>query len=242
LLRNLRFLSLSLLVIGLAARGNAQTRVNDRNGNGWFMYFGDHPVSENWELHLEGQWRRHDFASKWQQFLIRPAVNYRLSKDVTLTGGYAFVDTHRYGDFPVSSKFPEHRLYQQAIVAHRAGKVGFSHRYRLEQRWIGTQPGWRLQHRFRYLVRANVPLGKTPARWYLGLYDEVFIHFGSGAPANLFDQNRAYAALGRHVSPSTRVEVGYMHQALVQRNAVVVERNHTFQLAVFSNFSFRGKK
>ena len=246
--------SVSVVFLLALVPAAAQTRVNDRNANGWFMYFGDHPISQRWELHLEGQWRRHDVATKWQQLLIRPGVNYRLSKDVLLTAGYGFINTYQYGDFPVSSNFPEHRLYQQAIVTHRAGNVGFSHRYRLEQRWIGIpKPAdsralpqdWRFQHRFRYMARMNVPLSKPPAdgpaRWYLGLYDEVFIHFGFNAPVNLFDQNRAYAAVGRQVNKSTRVEFGYMHHAVVQRSGRVVERNHTLQLAVFSNLSFRRK-
>ena len=59
----------------------------DDNANAWFMYFGDHPIaSSKWGIHLEGQWRRTDLGLQWQQYLLRPAVNYQLTKNVMLTG------------------------------------------------------------------------------------------------------------------------------------------------------------
>ena len=57
-----------------------QDRVNDHNAHGWFNYFGDHPISDSkWGLHLEGQYRRHNVITQWQQLLLRPGVNYQLT-------------------------------------------------------------------------------------------------------------------------------------------------------------------
>src|SRR5690606_28439385 len=99
-------------------------------------------VSERWGVHLEGQWRRHDGPLAPQQLLLRPGVNFQVNDAVMLTAGYAFVDTHRYGDFPAPARFPEHRVFQQAAVSHAVGRTRLAHRYRLEQRYIGqTSPG-----------------------------------------------------------------------------------------------------
>jgi hypothetical protein len=225
--------------------------VLDANFHGWFMYFGDHPVrSSRWGVHLEGQWRRHDVAARWQQLLLRPGVNYTLNPNVMLTAGYGFIATHRYGEFPVAAPFPEHRLFQQAQVTHAVGRLGLLHRYRLEQRFLGEVgvldsgerrlERWRHENRFRYMLRGTVPLRGTsiePRSWYVALYNELFVNFGRNVAANVFDQNRAYAALGYRFG-TERVEAGYMNQLVQQRNGRVFEVNHTLQVAVYSVLPF----
>jgi hypothetical protein len=100
-----------LLVIATLASLYAQTRLQTSNAHGWWNNFSDHPMrNTKWGLHLEGQWRRHDIVTKWQQLLIRPAVNYTIHPNITLTVGYGFIATSRYGEYPVSAAFPEHRV------------------------------------------------------------------------------------------------------------------------------------
>ena len=102
-------LTVLLLILGVCLPTFGAT---DNNANGWYMYFGDHPIAKSkWGLHLEGQWRRADLGLKWQQLLLRPAVNYQLHKKVALTGGYGFIQTHGYGDFPLPATAPEHRFF-----------------------------------------------------------------------------------------------------------------------------------
>jgi len=210
------------------------------------MYFGDHPVSERWGVHLEGQWRRHDGPLQPQQLFFRPAVNYKVSNSLMLTAGYAFADTYRYGEFPAAARFPEHRLFQQVLTRQSVGKVNLSHRYRLEQRYIGqTLPGdqgaevrdWRYENRFRYQLRGVIPLRSS--EWYLAGYEEFFLNFGRNVAANVLDQNRIYGALGRKMGPAGNLELGYLNQIIQQRNGRVFESNHTLQIGWFSTFAFR---
>jgi hypothetical protein len=242
--------ALYLLIIPGAGLAQETPRQSTHNNNGWYMYFGDHALKGKWRLHLEGQWRRHELGAKWQQLLLRPGVNYELNPNVMLTGGYAYIDTQRYGAFPVRYPFQEHRLFQQLILRHKAGAVDFQHRYRMEQRWLEEfrdLPGgfverqrWRYQNRFRYFVKASIPLSRNAASpWYLGLYDEVFVGFAPNAGASLFDQNRAYAAIGYKLNRTTRVEAGYLQQTLAQRNGRIIEYNHTLALSIFSSFPFQ---
>ena len=225
-------------------------RISDSNLNGWYMYFGDHPISQRWGVHLEGQWRRNDVINRPQQLLLRPAVNLEVNPNLVLTGGYAYVKSHPYGDFPARDAFPEHRVFQQLLLKHKVGRVDVQHRYRLEQRFIGqvlrsasgspAVDSWRYQNRFRYFVKASVPLsGSKDSKWYLGFYDEVLLHFAPNSGASVFDQNRAYAALGRKLSRTEKIEVGYMNQTLIQRNGRVQEYNHTLQVSFFSVAPFR---
>lgn len=227
------------------ANGLAQT---DTNFNGWTIYNGDHPISAKWGVHLEGQWRRHDSFLKWQQLLLRPGINYQMNSVLQLTLGYGFIKTHRYGDFPSQFPFPEHRLYEQAVFRHGAGSMRFSHRLRLEQRYIGVkqeqadgqaqQIGWRYQNRFRYSVKATIPL-KRQSDWFWALYNEIKFNFGENKGPRAFDQNRAYAAIGRRLDRHNTLEVGYLNQYLAQRNGRIFENNHTLQLTWFCVVPFR---
>lgn len=228
-----------------AAIALAQGRVSTTNYNAWYSYFGDHPVSKRWEVHLEGQWRRHDLGPKWQQLLLRPGVNFELNPNVILTAGYGFVDTFQYGDYPVPYRFPEHRLFQQALLKHKVGKLDLQHRYRLEQRFFGVRSDSaidiiddsRHENRFRHLTRVNIPLTQDK-KYYIATFDEFFINFGKNVAANIFDQNRAYVAMGLPVARGTKIEIGYMLQIIQQRNGRVFEYNHTLQVNLFSNIPF----
>jgi hypothetical protein len=242
----MKILSL-LLTLGVCLPALAAT---DNNANAWFMYFGDHPVNNSrWGLHLEGQWRRTDLGLKWQQLLLRPGVNYQLNKKVMLTGGYGFIQSHPYGDFPSAATAPEHRFFEQANITQSFLGLDFQNRLRLEQRELGVmtrQPAgdyrrtaWRHENRFRYMLRTNIPLKKLAGgQYYLGLYDEIFFNFGKNIGSNVFDQNRAYVALGRNMGHETRLEVGYLEQTVQQRSGLVFEHNHTLQVAIYSKLPF----
>lgn len=220
----------------LAAPAFAQA---DHNANAWFMYFGDHPFGNSrFGAHLEGQWRRAELGLTWQQLLLRTALNFQWNRKVMLSGGYAFIDTHRYGDFPARAKFAEHRTYQQAQFNQRWLGLDWQNRLRLEQRHI-LGPAARYENRFRYMLRTNIPLPWDQKRYYLGLYDEVFVNFGRNVAANTFDQNRAYIALGREIGRDTKLEIGFLEQTIQQRDGRVFEHNHTLQVAITSKIPFR---
>ena len=173
---------LSSLAVLPAMAQTPAPRVRDPNLHAWVVYAGDHAIAGRWGLHLEGQWRRHDAGVRPQQLLLRPAVNYQLSRDVALSAGYAYVTTHRYGEYPVQAAFPEHRGYQQATGQHRAGRLELLHRARAEQRWLRQRSlspdgnrldrTWRYQNRFRYMLRLVVPLKTAP--WYFAASNELF--------------------------------------------------------------------
>jgi hypothetical protein len=226
-----------LLVFPLAAQ-------TDHNANAWFMYFGDHPISKTsrWGIHLEGQWRRAELGATWQQMLVRPGVNFQLSKHVSLTGGYGYIDTFRYGDFPAVGKFPEHRFFEQVAINRRIGKFDFANRFRLEQRNIGVlaaqRTSYRYENRIRYQLRTSIPLPFGDKKNYIGLYNEILFNWGKNVDRNVFDQNRAYIALGRDLGHATRGEIGFVEQTLQRRGGLIFEHNHTLQISLTSRLPF----
>jgi hypothetical protein len=238
-----------LFTLVLPLNASAQT---DSNFHGWLMYFGDHPVTDRWGAHLEAQFRRTNGGLAPQQLLLRPAVNFTVNSHLMLTGGYAYVRTSRYGDYPAVAAFPENRFFEQALVKHKVGKIGIQHRLRLEQRLVGSVPApafdvesWETRHRIRYMLRSDIPLpigNPGNRRWGIGVYDEVFYQFGANRGARYLDQNRAYGALTYKLTKTNRLEFGYLHQYVAQRNGRVVEHNHTWQVALFSVTPFGRSK
>lgn len=159
---------------------------------------------------------------------MRLGLNYQLHPAVQLRVGYGWIETFPYGEFPLNGfgkQFTEHQIFQMAQLSQKVGKVDFSHRFMLEQRFIGKysdaqatkESEFPLLHRMRYMVRMQVPLkgneiqDKTP---YLAIYDEVFVGFGQYVNANVFDQNRIGVLLGYRFSKNFRLEGGYLNQTL----------------------------
>lgn len=236
-------LSLKLTVWGLSILLNSftmaqNTRITDRNQIGWYNAFGTFKLNNKWSLHGEYQWRRDNFITDWQQSLLRVGVNYQVHPNVQLRVGYAWIETFAYGDIPINSlgrDFTEHRLFQMANITHRVGKIDLSHRYMLEQRWMGRysspdvvrEDSYALWHRARYMLRAQMPLkGNTIAdkTFYVAAYDELFVGFGRNVNENIFDQNRFGLMLGYRFSPTLRLEGGYFSQ-IVQLGREVEGRN-----------------
>lgn len=229
-------------------------RLNHTNTIGWYNFFGTFKVSNKFGLHAEYQWRRDNVITDWQQSLIRVGVNYNLKPRVLLRAGYAHIETFPYGEYPINGlgrDFTEHRIFEMVQLSHKEGIIDFSHRFMLEQRFVGrysnanltTEDEFPMLNRFRYMVRLQIPLkgkeikDKTP---YVALYDEIFIGFGENVNANIFDQNRLGILLGYRLNKSVRIEGGYLNQTLQfgrQINGQDVFQNNN-GLIINANFSF----
>ena len=229
-------------------------RLNTNENIGWYGYFGTFKLSEKWGLHTEYQWRRDHFITDWQQSLLRLGVNYQLSPRALFRAGYAWIETFPYGEIPINGlgrDFTEHRIYEMVQLAHKEGIFDISHRFMLEQRWVGryssvavaSEDEFPLLHRMRYMARFQIPLNgkemkdKTP---YLAWYDEIMIGFGSNVNANVFDQNRIGILLGYRFDKNVRIEAGYLNQ-IVQFGRLVNGQNvfqHNNGIIINANFNF----
>jgi len=236
---------------------NAQnTRLSNYNTIGWYNYFGTFKVSQKFGIHTEYQFRRTEIITEWQQSLLRVGVNYQLNPKIQFRLGYAWIETFLYGEIPINGMgkdFTEHRLFQMATLTDKVSIVDLSHRFMLEQRWVGrysnanftNEDEFPLLNRFRYMFRLQIPLkgketiDKTP---YISIYDEIFIGFGDNVNENIFDQNRIGILLGYRFSSLVRIEAGYLNQTLQlgrevnnrnvfqRNNGVVVNANFNIDL------------
>jgi len=228
-MKNLRYVYI-LVALFLGTSVIAQnTRINDRNTIGWYGYFGTFKVNAKFSLHTEYQWRRTELVQNWQQGLLRVGLNYQLHPNVQLRAGYAWIETFPYGDIPINGQgkdFTERRIYQVATVTDKIGIVDFSHRFMLEQRWVGRYTDASLDkeddfvflNRLRYMLRLQIPLkgnaivDGTP---YFVFYNETFVGFGENVGENIFDQNRVGLLLGYRINSKVRIEGGYLNQIVM---------------------------
>ncbi len=218
-------------------------RLNDYNNINWVQTFNTIPLKKEWSLHVEYQWRRENGLKYWQQSLLRVGANYKLHENVTAHIGYGWIETFPYGDFPIASAgtFPEHRLYEQLTLRQPTGKLLFTHRFRIEQRWLGrVKEGtagnreiedWFFLHRFRYQFRTQLPFWINGDKQLYGIAaDEIFISAGKNLGINIFDQNRIFLLLGFKLNKKLSVEAGYLNQTLQQgrrvNNNTIMQRNN----------------
>lgn len=235
----------------LTAFVQAQSIRNTANNtNAWFMYFGTHKFAKKWSLHVEAQVRRADFVNGWQQLLLRSGLNYHFNDNAFASAGYCFVETWPYGELPVQAQFPENRYWQQLQLRTQTGKAEWVNRLRLEQRFVKSpvlqpddtyQPGDAVySNRMRWLNRVSIPFkGQKigPNSLYITAYEEILVSFGKNVKFNVFDQNRAYIALGYNIPKLGRLEAGYLNHLILRGNGLNLENNHTFMLSLASNIS-----
>ncbi|MCX8211893.1 MAG: DUF2490 domain-containing protein [Lewinella sp.] len=223
--------------------------------NAWWMYFGNHKLTEKLSLHTEYQWRRSGLVSEWQQSLLRFGLDVKVADKTTLTGGYGWIVSFPYGEQPISTKFAEHRLFEQLVLTGGAGRFGFNHRYRLEQRWLENATindlgervtdGFRFKNRARYRFLVTYPLSKPrmeDGTVFLAAYDEIFLGFGNGIVKNILDQNRLYLALGYRVNKNFNAQLGYLNHRVIKSDGLRQENNHTLQTSLTYNLDFSKKE
>lgn len=238
--------ALLLLAATISALGTTPRVAAAQNGewntvhqaSTWVNAFAEQPVGARTSLWFDGHWRRMNLGNEPQQLLLRPGVLFALSERVRLGAGYTYVATAPYGESPAPAPTREHRAWQHVQVGARAGETALSLRLRWEQRWLAPVSGGETQdfryfQRARVLVRAQRPL----AGWRLetgpvGLYafNEYFLPVGHLDGDQYRIQNRASVGLALPITPTQRVDVGYMnlYNRIPQRSTR--ELNHTLTL------------
>ena len=182
-----------------------------------------------------------DDVTNIDQLLLRPALGYQLTENLSIWQGYAWVGNfNQKHTAPQSPFFEENRIYQQVNYKQKFSAFKLLSRTRLEERWIEHADGTAV--RFRQMLRADVPIPQAP-EWAFVAYDEVFINLntvgvatGKGPGAGL-DQNRFFLGVNKTFSQYLNVDLGYQNQMLNSRqlpgNANLI--NHILMIQFFIN-------
>ncbi|WP_147677664.1 DUF2490 domain-containing protein [Algibacter pacificus] len=193
-----------ILVLMLPIFAQAQ----DSDLGNWLIYIGNKKINSKWNIHNEVQYRNYNVVGDLEQLLLRTGLGYNITEKNNILLGYGYILSENYvGETDEKVSVNEHRIFQQFTTKQSIGKVGLSHRYRFEQRFVEAD----FKMRFRYFLGVKIPLqyneeGNNPL--YLSAYNEIFLNTKS----SVFDRNRVYGGLGYTFSEQLRLELGYMNQ------------------------------
>lgn len=217
--------------------GFAQTQ---NQNSGWLFLLNSSRINDKWGVHLDVQLRTADNWDGVRNFLFRPGATYYINKNSNATLGYLLANTYSKQSGAAGTTLTEHRIWEQYILTHKIKPVFMQHRFRLEQRFIETAGDDIFSQRFRYFFRAILPLAPTEASFVTGpfvaLQNELFFNIQNKNKLNgeLFDQNRAYGAVGYRFSKQFDIEAGYLNQFV--NGAASNTMNNVVQLAVYTRF------
>jgi hypothetical protein len=211
--------------------------------SGWAALFHSQRLSPKWGISFDAQFRSSDRYDYLQNTLLRPSVNYYFDKNKIAALGYAFIATNGRTTTGTKTFRPESRTWEQIIINTKVGKTStLQHRFRLEQRFLGNTTAkndYYYAQRLRYFARAVVPFKRDSVFTkgpFLGLQNEVFVNVQTKNNVNkhLFDQNRAYVAVGYRLHKKADLEFGYLNQYTKQAESYFI--NHVLQAAIYTRF------
>ncbi len=200
----------------------------DKNYGNWFVYFGNQKINNKWLLQSDMQYRLNQIPNQKSQLLLRAGIGYNLTEyNNNILLGLAYVQSNwEEGDETISTTH-EKRIYQQYLYKQIRNNLFFTHRVRLEERFIAND----FALRSRYFLAVQKPLnGKLLNRrsLYVSGFNELFIDISN----QKFDRNRFFTGMGYGVTNDIRLETGYLIQS--QKNST----RGQFQLIVYNNLSF----
>ncbi len=206
----------------------------------WSPVFMTAKLPSSFLAHLEVQPRFADLdeAGHIDQLILRPAIGYQLTENLSIWQGYAWVGNFNQPHTPPRPAFfEESRIYQQILYSRKFDSFKITSRTRLEERWIEHVDGTAV--RFRTGLRGMYSLPKAP-EWALVASDEVFVHLntvGARGPQAGFDQNRFFVGINRTFSKYFNMDVGYQNQLLNSRSIpnLANQMNHTILFQFFIN-------
>jgi len=208
--------------------------------SGWLAWFNTYKFSKHFGLTSDVQFRSADDWQYVKNILIRPGLTYHFNTKSNVTVGYAFIGTYNRLADSLKNSLTENRIWEQYIYNLKFGQVSLQNRLRLEQRFIEQQTRDVFAQRLRYFVRTIVPLQKQKSSFSKGVFaaiqNEIFFNVQNKDKLNnsVFDQNRAYGAIGYRFSPKLDLEAGYMNQ--YTNGATSNVSNNIIQVALYTRF------
>ncbi len=196
--------------------------------------------SDRWGIVADAHIRSNEIFHDNNFYFLRGGITYIPNPVVSITGGYAHMwlaptkeGWNTYSD--------ENRIYQQAQMTTKIGKVSVLQRIRNEQRWqekiVNDESTGenRFTNRVRYLVSFNIPVFKKKTVPMLVISDEILIHFGQEVVYNTFDQNRLFIGIRQAINPKLSFDFGYMNVYQQKYSGYQYDMNHTLRLFFYLN-------
>lgn len=181
----------------------------------------------DWFVRGEAQERFTDDADRLGQLLLRTLVGYRIDKDVSIGGGYAYILTDPAGPVEIN----EHRFYQELnIRLIDRGGVTLDSRTRLEQRTFEEGSG--ISWRARNFIQLRAPISKNNK---FVAYTEPFIELND----TRFQRGglsvwRNFAGVSVPLATGIEIVPGYLNQTVFRDGEDRMD--HVANVNIFMSF------
>jgi len=237
---------------------SAQMASGGAESSTWLSYFGDQPFTNTLALHLEGSYRYTFPFDRPEQYMLRSGLTVEHGHGLSSLFAYTYLVSYPFeggtlSPASASGKQPEHRLFEQLQFEHPAIHMGdkyvtLTHRFRVEQRWLGTSTegvgvtNWNFAERARYRLTAKIPF--KIASWrivpdYLSVFNEVYTSLGPHGGKTPFYANVDYGAFGWNLGSMFAFELGYQHRYAPIANGVLGQNDNELQLMLLSTAPIR---
>jgi len=195
--------------------------------------------------------------NKSMQHLVRAGVSYNLFKGLSIIpAGYAYTWNYVYGMQPAAIANNEQTIWHQLGFNHRVGRIGISHRFRMEERFIQNNQtdangnfidnGYsNFQNRVRYRLMANLPINKSTisnGTIFLNAWTEVFYSWGQPVQYHSINQKRGFIGVGYQVNNGLSCVAGPYVQQLIKGTGNRVENNIGYQIQLTYQIDLRKKQ
>lgn len=229
------------LTLALMASSNAQASVNS-DFQTWIPVNINLKLGEQLRGFLEFQPRVGDDSSHLSTMIIRPAIGWAVTPQITLWAGYLM--SADAGTYKSTGKYTdkygiENRVWQGLTWKDMTEDKQFiwEMRNRLEERFLSgkSDPSirWRTRFRFEYLIPEF-------SSWSVIASEELFLNLNDNSDdpqlqAGL-NQNRAYIGIGYRFAPEFQVETGYLEQHVWKRAGKSDANNSVWMTNLNINF------
>lgn len=239
-----------LTIIFTCAFNNLQaqqkTRVVNNQTQSWISVNSTQRFTSKWGIVADLHYRANQLFVNPNFFFARAGVNYWLADNITFTVGYAHMwlapttlGWHTYSN--------ENRIYEQAQIVNKIGRVTMLNRIRNEQRWqekivadTSTHTN-KFTDRIRYLASFTIPVVKNPYFPALVVSDELSMQTGKEVVYNIFDQNRLFFGIKQRLNKNLNFDLGYMLVDQEKADGYHYDQNHTFRCFFYYTPDFRKK-
>lgn len=242
----LPLLILLLIIQFLANPVNAQSKSVNEVSQSWTSLNSTIRFNNHWGMVADFHIRRTNFLADPNFYFLRTGVQYWVNNQLSLTLGigkmWVAPSTPNWEHFA-----EENRIYQQALLSSKLGKIGIVQRIRNEQRWIEKiandqfTGNYRFSNRIRYLLAFNIPIFKNPKYPSLSLSDELMIQFGKEILYNTFDQNRLFLGIRQPISKTLNFDFGYMQSFQQKASGYQYDKIHTLRCFFYYSPDLRKK-
>jgi hypothetical protein len=252
------WLVLCFLTTCCSFRSSAQISSGGATSSTWISYFGDQPFTNTLALHLEGSYRATFPLDRPEQYMLRSGLTIEHGHGFSSLFAYTYLVSYPFEGVTLSpasasGKQPEHRAFEQLQFEHPFIRLGekhltLTHRFRVEQRFLGTATEgvgvtkWNFAERARYRLTAKIPF-KTASWWivpnYISMFNEVYTSFGPHSGESPFYANVDYGAFGWNLGSRFALELGYQHRYAPIANGVIGQNDNELQVMLLSTAPIR---